>query len=564
MWADVGDRSDIWTPSSIVVTIEISTVSAAPPLPPRPQALPSGASDGSVSGEVPSAGATSESAAPERPTSGERLSAEAARVDPDAFASSRLDDGADDDELLFEAGKVLAKKYLLERPAGFGGMAQLWVATNQATGAEVCVKLLIPSGEDRGEAVERFRREAHAAAMLSHRAIVRVFDLLELDENGETTKDAARAYAIVMELLHGETLGDCLAKRGAIPLDEALDLFLPIVSALAHAHRAAVIHRDIKPDNIFLSREPDGQIIPKVLDFGVSKLSNAEAITIDGVLVGTPCFMSPEQAKGVRQLDARSDVFSAGILFYTMLTGRNPFEDAPTFAAVVEAVLRKQVRPIDGVSEEIWAVIERSTGKDPAARFADATEMSIALRKASGRKAITESNPALPIALLPRAETRSFEAAAEADSLSSTESSSTPPQTVAARRRQAIVAAIVGVSAGLIVTAAAITILSKASSGGTGPATTPAQTLTALPKAAAASAAPVPNLPTSFTHPSATTETMASSDPVKPVATNAPAVKAPPSSPTHAAHDAPVKRQPAPSSMRKPGQEPQKARDPGF
>src|SRR5262249_36325229 len=142
-------------------------------------------------------------------------------------------------------------------------------------------------------------------------------------------------YAIIMELLRGETLGDMLAKRGKLPTEEALDLFLPIVSAIGHAHRASVIHRDLKPDNIFLSVEPDGHVIPKVLDFGVSKLERADALTREGVAMGTPCFMSPEQAKGAPRIDARSDVFSAGILFYMMLSGRNPFEDAPTFDATI-------------------------------------------------------------------------------------------------------------------------------------------------------------------------------------------------------------------------------------
>ena len=151
-------------------------------------------------------------------------------------------------------------------------MAQLWVATNEATGAEVCVKILVPDASD-DESVERFRREAYAAARLSHRAIVRIFDLVELGANGETTTSGKpAALAIVMELLHGETLGDCLMKKGKLPLDEAIDLALPFLSALAHAHRAGVVHRDLKPDNIFLATDPDGHVIPKVLDFGVSKM----------------------------------------------------------------------------------------------------------------------------------------------------------------------------------------------------------------------------------------------------------------------------------------------------
>ena len=225
---------------------------------------------------------------------------------------------------------MLAGKYQLARPAGFGGMAQLWVATNTSTGAEVCIKILVPNGSD-DDSVARFRREAYAAARLSHRAIVRIFDLLELAENGETSTNAKpAALAIVMELLHGETLGDYLLKKGQLALDEAIDLTLPFLSALAHAHRAGVVHRDLKPDNVFLASDPDGHVIPKVLDFGVSKLSkgatqlrasDAKSLTFDGMMLGTPSFMSPEQARGARDIDARSDVFSSGILFYMMLAG---------------------------------------------------------------------------------------------------------------------------------------------------------------------------------------------------------------------------------------------------
>ncbi|MBX3223905.1 MAG: serine/threonine protein kinase, partial [Labilithrix sp.] len=351
--------------------------------------------------------------------------------------------------LVLERGRLIASKYVLERPAGFGGMAHLWVATNQATGAEVCVKLLVlEEGDGHEEAVARFRREAHAAASLSHRAIVRVFDLLELDEDGAAASGGDRtphAYAIVMELLQGETLGDVLAKRGSIPVEEALDLFLPVVSALGHAHRAAVIHRDLKPDNIFLATEPDGHVIPKVLDFGVSKVDGAAAITVDGVVVGTPSFMSPEQAKGSRRIDARSDVFSAGILLYMMLSGRNPFEDAPTFAETVDAVVRRRLPPIADLAPPIWSVIERATAKDPAGRFGDATELGIALRKASGRRSTSESDPNA-VAPAPSSSRRVVEGAAEAGAAAddadaaSSGAALTQPVSDAARRRRLVVA----------------------------------------------------------------------------------------------------------------------------
>jgi serine/threonine protein kinase len=205
-----------------------------------------------------------------------------------------------------------------------------------------------------------------------------------------------------MELLHGETLGDFLMKKGKVDLEEAIDLTLPFLSALAHAHRAGVVHRDLKPDNIFLATDPDGHVIPKVLDFGVSKMAgvadqgarsgDSRPLTLDGVLLGTPSFMSPEQVRGARDVDARSDVFSAGILFTMMLTGKNPFE-SENFHSVVSAVIQREVQRPPGLPDALWAVLEKSLAKDPNARFADATELGIAFRRASGRTSTTDSGP---------------------------------------------------------------------------------------------------------------------------------------------------------------------------
>lgn len=321
---------------------------------------------------------------------------------------------------MLESGTLLARKYELVRTAGFGGMAQLWVARNQATGAEICIKILLVPEQGESEAVERFRREAHAAARLTHRSIIRVFDLLELDHAGQVTTGRPAALAIVMELLHGETLGDLLMKRGALPLEEAIDVAVPIVSALAHAHRAGVVHRDLKPDNIFLATDPDGHMTPKVLDFGVSKLASldARALTFDGVMVGTPSFMSPEQARGARNIDARTDVFASGILLYMMLAGTNPFE-GDSFAAAIEAVIKLEPPRLPDVPASIWTVIATALSKDPSARFADGTELGVALRRASGRALNTESGEQLPPSAVPSQPSSRSLLAIPGDSLAS-------------------------------------------------------------------------------------------------------------------------------------------------
>jgi serine/threonine-protein kinase len=312
-------------------------------------------------------------------------------------------DGSARSTIVLEEGTLLARKYRLDRTAGFGGMAQLWVATNEATGAEVCVKILVPDDID-DDSVQRFRREAHAAARLSHRAIVRIFDLVELNAAGEDTSTKPVALAIVMELLRGETLGDYLMKKGKLPLDEAIDLALPILSALAHAHRAGIVHRDLKPDNIFLASEPDGHVIPKVLDFGVSKVAQsdkptrgASPVTLDGVMLGTPSYMSPEQARGARDVDARSDVFSVSIVLYMMLAGSNPFE-SESFHSVLSAIMHREPARLPGVPDAIWAVIEKGLAKRAADRYADATELGIALRRVSGRPMTTTESGVQPVA----------------------------------------------------------------------------------------------------------------------------------------------------------------------
>ena len=457
-----------------------------------------------------------------------------------------LRDGVDDSGLrsiVLEEGSLLAQKYRLARPAGFGGMAQLWVAKNEATGAEVCIKILVPDKSD-DESVERFRREAYAAARLSHRAIVRIFDLVELGHDGEATKGKPAALAIVMELLHGETLGDHLMKRGKLSLDEAIDLALPFLSALAHAHRAGVVHRDLKPDNIFLSTDPDGHVIPKVLDFGVSKVAITgdhaikapanKQLTLDGVMLGTPSFMSPEQARGARDVDARSDVFSAGILIYMMLAGKNPFE-SESFHSVIGAVLQREVPRLPGVPDPIWNVIEKSLAKDASGRYADATELGIALRRASGRTSTTDSG--VHTALVLPASARKLVTPLGGDSHVSVppvgnaelgDSSHAPPLRVrsdAARRRRSIriVMAVLGVSVAVMVVA-----LLRGPTGSAAPPTATATSATPeVPTGAASSAAFVetPVIPPRAAL-TASTESPAATAPVAPTTATAPATTA--------------------------------------
>lgn len=287
------------------------------------------------------------------------------------------------------ADVVVGGKYRLVRPAGFGGMGVVWVARNLATDAEVAVKLLTAADAGSTEAAARFRREAHAAATLSHRGIVRIFDLVELDGRHQG------ALLMVMELLRGETLADTLDRKQKLEVDEALEIATALLSALGHAHAAGIVHRDLKPANIFMSVDPDGHITPKILDFGISKLESpgAPSITGDGDLLGTPAYMSPEQARGSSDSDARSDLFTMGILTYEMLTGANPFADG-SYHSVVAAILEREPTPIPEIAPALWEVLAKTLQKRPADRFQSAEELGEALA------AVREGRPPLPLARL--------------------------------------------------------------------------------------------------------------------------------------------------------------------
>jgi serine/threonine-protein kinase len=292
----------------------------------------------------------------------------------DVWCSS-ADSPPERDAVHLRPGSLLAGKYLLLRVLGRGGMGVVWLARNTATGAEVVVKTLLPQRASK-EALARFRREVRATAHLTHRGIVRVFDLLDLD--------AEQGFVLmVMERLEGHTLARELQDGCRLGVDQTLDIVLPILSALAHAHREGIVHRDVKRENIFIAVDPDGQQMPKLFDFGISQVQRAcEGITLDGEVVGTPFYMSPEQAGG-RAVDAPSDVFSVGVLLYEMLSGRHPFlagERGPDqIHAVLMATHNSAPAPHDDLPPALWRVIERALQKRSEDRYASAADLAAAL-----------------------------------------------------------------------------------------------------------------------------------------------------------------------------------------
>jgi eukaryotic-like serine/threonine-protein kinase len=267
------------------------------------------------------------------------------------------------------AGDLIASKYRLVRVLGNGAMGEVWAAVNDRTHREVALKL-IP--DPNPSLRERMLREARACGSLRHPNIVEIYDV------GET---AGGDPFLVMELLSGETLAERLTRKGPVPPAEAVAMVCAIARALRAAHAKGIIHRDLKPANVFLHREPDvdaEQI--KVLDFGVSKNLVGDATsTTTGTLVGSPAYMSPEQARGEKHIDPRSDLWSLGIVLFEMIAGSRPFPNRSPYMVIAELLSSAPVprlsEVVPGVSPGLSSVVDRCLTRDLAARVASANEL---------------------------------------------------------------------------------------------------------------------------------------------------------------------------------------------
>jgi serine/threonine-protein kinase len=228
------------------------------------------------------------------------------------------------------------------------------------------------TGQARRERIERFNREARAAGRLSHPNIVTIYEFWE--ENGR--------YFIAMEYLDGQTLRDVMQARGALPLRDAVDIACQMLSALGYAHANRVIHRDVKPDNIFILQ--GGQV--KLTDFGIARLTEEASLTSDGQVFGTPSYMSPEQIEG-RGIDYRSDLFSLAVVLYEMLLGRKPFT-GDSVVSITYAVMNAEPPNMMGVPMGIEQVVRRALSKSPAQRQSSAEQMLQDLRNAEQTPAV--------------------------------------------------------------------------------------------------------------------------------------------------------------------------------
>jgi serine/threonine-protein kinase len=274
----------------------------------------------------------------------------------------------------FVPGEVVAERYRLIRELGEGGMGVVWVAHSLVLGVDVAIKL-IRSGMADADLASRMAREAQATASLGHPAIVRVFDF------GATAKGDP---FLVMELAHGETLASLLRREERLSPIQALQLILPIVDGLRCAHERGIVHRDIKPENVFVARDALGRVQPKLLDFGIAKLDNhpnVTRLTQVGEVLGSPEFMSPEQARGMGTVDLRTDVWALCVLIYEMLTGTVPFR-IQNYNALMQAILHEQPLPTyeyGAGDRELWRILAKGLEKSRNKRWSSMTEIGEAL-----------------------------------------------------------------------------------------------------------------------------------------------------------------------------------------
>ena len=292
-------------------------------------------------------------------------------------------------------GALIAKRYEVVRVLGEGGMGTVFEAIHTGLSRRVAVKVLRPEFSVDRVAVERFRSEARTASALRHRNVVEVTDFGD---------DAGRLF-LVMELLDGESLQSLLDREGALSAERAIALIEPVLVALSWAHAQGVVHRDVKPDNVFLARIPgESEVVPKLLDFGIARGARAgEAkLTQTGVMVGTPAYMAPEQAWNSAPLTPSADQWSSAAMLYEMLSGHLPHESDNLSTLIARRVSQEpddlaRLRP--SLPPKLCATVMRALSREVSSRFDSLDAFREALREAL-RDAPVEA-PAQPVNTAP-------------------------------------------------------------------------------------------------------------------------------------------------------------------
>jgi serine/threonine-protein kinase len=269
-------------------------------------------------------------------------------------------------------GRVIGDKYGVTGLIGEGGMGAVYEAEHLAIGRLVAVKVLHPRNAQKRDAISRLQHEARVVGTIGHPNICEIYDMGRLEDGSPY---------LVMERLQGETLAQRIDRDGPVPYLELIDMVIQVLSALIAAHEKGVIHRDLKPDNIFLTERSGMPSVAKLLDFGISKASGIEDtavnLTKSGMVMGTPYYMAPEQARGERMLDHRVDLWAVGVILYEALTGRRPFV-AKNYNALLVHILTSRHRPLADLAPHLpaplGAVVDRALSKMREDRFQSAAE----------------------------------------------------------------------------------------------------------------------------------------------------------------------------------------------
>ncbi len=274
-------------------------------------------------------------------------------------------------------GQILGGRYAIERLLGEGAMGSVFEARHTGTGRRVAIKVITADLARNPAALARFEVEAKAAGTIDSEHVVAVLDA-GLDE-------ARGAPFMVMEALEGEDLDALLARAGALLPENAVRIALQALEGLEKAHARGIVHRDIKPSNIYLHDRGGGALTVKLLDFGVAKIMNSgrPKLTRTGAIIGSPLYMSPEQARSRGQLDHRTDLWSLGVVLYEMLAGRTPLHDIDALGELILAICSRPVPPLreqaPWVEPALAEAVERAIRMEPEERYPGAREMAAAL-----------------------------------------------------------------------------------------------------------------------------------------------------------------------------------------
>jgi serine/threonine-protein kinase len=302
------------------------------------------------------------------------------------------------------AGDLISGKYRLQRLLGAGSMGSVWAARNELTNRDFAVKFLLPELSRNDEMLNRFFLEARACGQIRHPAIVDVYDMGKAEDGSPY---------LVMELLEGEGFDARIARQGRIrPVDVCRYIAL-VARGLDEAHTRGLVHRDLKPGNIFFAIDKSGGLFPKVLDFGISKETSAQEFdfvkTSTGAVLGSPAYMSPEQASGELDVDARADIWALGVIMYEALTGRLPF-DANNYNALMLCIITQRHRQViehdPSIPPELSALVDRTLQKERDGRIKSAGELAEHLERIYARLTVTPlTQPERPLSMPPPGDT---------------------------------------------------------------------------------------------------------------------------------------------------------------